>query len=105
MRYLLLAQVAPSATTDTELISGNKQDYQRAKFLVICNRGGTNTTFRVRHAKANAAASNEQYWFYDTPILANDSLTLAVDAGIESYDSVFVYAGNANLSFNIYGEV
>ncbi len=105
MNYRLLAQVAPAATTDTPLVSGNKQDYNRAKFLIICNRGATSTTFRVRHAKANAAASNEQYWFYDAPILPNDSITLTLDVGIESYDAINVYSTSANLSFNLYGEV
>jgi len=101
----LIGQLAPGATTDTAFsgFNGSQVDHVEVKSLIVCNRGGASTTFRVRHAVANGAASNEQYWFYDTPILANDTLTLAIDAGVAPNDGVWVYAGNANLSFSIYG--
>lgn len=99
----ILAQSAPSATTETALYTVAASTQVVVSGLVVCNRGSTATTFRVYIAINGAATANAQYLYYDTHIAPNDSVCVCQGLTLDTSDVIRVYAGNANLSFNLFG--
>jgi len=52
---------------------------------------------------ADAAASNEQYLYYDKTIAANETFSAVLGLTLNQSDVVKVYASNTGLSFNMFG--
>lgn len=101
--FKVLAQSTPSATTLTDIYTVPSSTSTITSTIVVCNRGGGDTTYRIAVAVAGAADATKQYLAYDAAILANESLALRYKLTLAATDVVRVYAGNANLSFNLYG--
>jgi len=104
--YKILGQVAPLATTDTLLyvVPGSTQTIVSS--IIVCNRGTTEATFRVRVAPNGAVAANSQYVYYDVPIAMNDTFIATVGITMDPSDTINVYAGgtgSSNLTFQVYG--
>ena len=99
----VLGQQAPGAATLTPLytVPGGKK--AAVSSVVICNRGGTATVFRISLAVAGAADAVKQYLYYDIPIAANDTFVATIGITLDATDVLRCYAGNANLSFNALG--
>lgn len=100
--YKVLGQVAPSATVETLLHTANTYATV-ASSLIVCNRGGTQTSFRVSISQAAAATTNKDYIYYDLLIGGNDTFIATIGVTLSLGDEVRVYAGNGNLSFSLYG--
>lgn len=99
----VLGQLAPSATTLETLYTVPNKARTVASSLVICNRGSA-TTFRAAVAIAGETDATKQYLYYDADIDANDTFVATVGMTLSGADAVRVYAGSANLSFNLFGE-
>jgi len=100
--YKVLGQVSPSATTATTLYTVPSATSTVASTLVICNRS-TATTVRVAVRPAGATLANEHYIIYDYTVNGNDSVFMTIGLTLAATDVVTVYAGTANVSFNLYG--
>jgi hypothetical protein len=70
--------------------------------LTICNQGLT-TTIRVAVRPAGGAIANQMYIVYDNIVNSNDTMFLTLGIALATTDVVSVYAGTANVSFNLYG--
>lgn len=101
--HKVLGQSNPSATTLTTLYTVPSSTSTIGSTLAICNIGTTSTTYRVAVRVAGAAIANSQYLVYDSPIPANDSISLTLGLSLAATDVVSVYAGNANLAFSLFG--
>lgn len=101
--YKVLAQSAPAATTNTDLLTVGAGKSVVASTLSVCNRGATAATYRVAVRPAGAAIANQHYLIYDANILARDTATLSVGFTLATTDVVTIYASSANLSFSIFG--
>lgn len=101
--YKVLGQSNPSATTSTDLYAVPAATSAVASSVVVCNRSGTPTSFRVSVAPAGAALSNEQYLCYDVPIAGNETTTFTLGITLAATDKVRCYATLATLSFNLFG--
>ena len=101
--YKILGQVATDALAETVLYTVPTSTSAVCSSIVICNRGSVATTFRVSIAAAGAATSNEDYLYYDVTLAGNDTFIATVGITLATTDKVRVYAGNANLSFNLFG--
>ena len=101
--YSIIAQSAPGATTNTDLYTVPLSTQFVGSTLYICNRGATATTFRVALRPAGATIADEHYVAYDVPVAANDTTTITSGLTLGATDKITVYAGNANLSFNLSG--
>lgn len=99
----VLGQSAPSATTLTDLYTVPGATSATVSSIIICNRGSSSTTFRVAVAVAGAANEDKQYIYMDIPIPAKDTFIATLGLTLAATDKVRVFAGNANLSFNLYG--
>jgi hypothetical protein len=98
--YKILGQVNPAASTLTTAytaISGVV-----VSTISVCNLG-VNTNYRIALRQAGAAIDPKQYLVYNTSIESNDSVYLTLGITMAATDVLSVYAGTANVSFNIFG--
>lgn len=101
--YKILGQVAPAATTNTNVYTVPAGTEAVVSTIFVCNRGATAATYRIAIRKNGNAISNEHYIAYDPVILANDSIAITVGTTLNAEDVVTVYASTANMSFNVFG--
>ena len=100
--YKVLGQSAPSATTATTLYTVPSATSAVVSTINVCNRS-TATSFRIAVRPAGATLANQHYLAYDTPIPANDSISLTIGVSLATTDIITVYAGSANLTFASFG--
>lgn len=100
----VLGQVAPSATTDTDLYTVPASTSTVCSTLVVCNRGATSATFRVAVRPAGATLANAHYLYYDVQLQAGDSFAATIGVTLAATDVVTAYASTADLSFSLFGE-
>jgi hypothetical protein len=101
--YKVLGQVAPSATTNTDLYTVGAGKSAVVSTIAVTNRAATSSTYRIAIRIAGAAISNEDYIAYDSTVAANDSTMLTIGITLGAADIITVYASSANLSFNAFG--
>jgi hypothetical protein len=101
--YKILGQSSPSATTETDLYTVPSATSTVCSSLSICNRGGTQTTFRVSVSAAGAATANKDYLYYDVTLAGNDTFVATIGVTLATTDKIRVYSGNSSLSFQVWG--
>ncbi len=101
--YKVLAQSAPSATTNTDLLTVGAGKSVVVSTLSVCNRGTSAATYRVAIRPSGTSIANQHYIIYDANILPKDTATLSVGFTLATTDVVTIYASSANLSFSIFG--
>ena len=101
--YKVLAQSAPSATTNTDIYTVGSGKSAVVSTITVCNRAATAATYRIAIRVAGATIANEDYVTYDAVVPANDTISLTLGITLAATDVVTVYASSANLSFNIFG--
>jgi len=101
--YKVLAQSAPSATTNTDIYTVGAGKQTVASTITVCNRGATDAQYSIAVRPGGAALANQHYIAFGATVAASDTvaLTLGITAGAN--DVVTIYASNANLSFTIFG--
>lgn len=103
--YSVIAQNAPSATTNTDLYTVPAATQVVISTLVIANRAATSATYRIAIRPNGVTLANQHYIAYDITVGASDSTTLTLGLTIDAADIVTVYASTANLSFSIFGSI
>ena len=101
--YKILGQSSPSATTSTDLYTVPPATSAVCSSVSICNRGSSQTTFRVSISQGGAAITNKDYLYYDVTLAGNDTFIATIGVTLAATDKIRVYAGNANLSFQVWG--
>ena len=99
----ILGQVAPAAATLTDLYTVSNELSVTVSSIVVCNRGGSATTFRIAFAVNGEADATKQYVYYDIPTPAFETFIATVGFTLGPLTVVRVYAGNGNLSFQLFG--
>lgn len=101
--YSILGQLAPSATTESDLYTVPAATQTIVSTLVVANRSASDATFRVSVSAAGAATSNKDYIAYDLSCGGNGINAFTFGITLEATDKVRVYASSADLSFNLFG--
>jgi hypothetical protein len=99
----VIAQSSPPATTLTDLYTVPALTSTVISSVIVCNRGTVATTFRISVAIAGAGDTPAQYLYYDVPISKNNTFVATIGLSLATTDKIRIYAGNANLSFNLAG--
>jgi len=99
----IIAQLAPAITTETVLYTVPEATQFIGSTLRVCNRGATATTFRIALRPAGAATTDEMYIAFDILVAGNDTTGITDGITLGATDDIVVYAGSANLSFNLSG--
>ncbi len=100
--YKVLAQSAPSATTNTDVYTVPSATSTILSTISICNRG-VSATFRIAVRPAGATLANQHYIVYDNYVNQYDTVFLTLGMTLAATDVITVYASNANLSFSLFG--
>jgi hypothetical protein len=101
--YKVLAQSAPSATTNTDVYTVGSGKSAVISTITVCNRAASAATYRIAIRVAGATIANEDYIAYDSSVPANDTISLTIGITLAATDVVTVYASSANISFNLFG--
>jgi len=101
--YKILGQSSPSATTETDLYTVPPATSAVCSSVSICNRGATQTTFRVSISQGGAAITNKDYLYYDVTLAGNDTFIATIGVTLAATDKIRVYSGSSNLSFQVWG--
>lgn len=101
--YKVLAQSAPSATTNTDAYTVGSGKTAVVSTITVCNRDTSAATYRIAVRPAGATIANQHYIAYGATVAANDTISLTIGITLGATDVVTVYASTANLSFNIFG--
>ena len=101
--YKVLGQLAPSATTDTDLYTVPAATQTVVSTIVITNRSNSAATYNIAVRPAGATLANEMYVAYNVTVGANDGTALTIGLTLEATDVVTVQASSADLSFNLFG--
>ncbi len=103
MALKVLGQVAPAATTATDLYTVPASRETVVSTVVACNRG-TATTFRVAVRPAGAALADQHYIVYNGALAANDMFAATIGISLAATDVLTVYAASATVSFSAFGQ-
>ena len=101
--YKVLGQAAPLATTETLLYSVPASTQAVISTFVCCNRGIISTSFHISISTGGVATTDKDYIYYDVVIPKNETFVSTIGVTLAATDVVRVWAGNANLSFSIFG--
>jgi len=101
--YKVLGQVAPAATTDTDLYTVPSATSAVISTLVVANRDSAGATYRISVRPGGATQANQHYLAFDVTLGASDSTTLTLGITLAATDVVTVYASTANTSFSLFG--
>jgi len=101
--YKVLGQVAPSATTETDLYTVPAATESIISTIVVANRGTTSATFRMSISVDGAATTTKDYVVYDAILNPNSTQAFTLGITMNATDKIRVYSSTANLSFSAYG--
>lgn len=101
--YKVLGQSDPSAATLTDLYTVPAATETVVSSIIIANRSGTGTTFRLAIAPAGAADANQHYIARDVTISGNAVFEFTIGITLAATDKIRVYATLATVSFNAFG--
>lgn len=101
--YKVLGQVCPPATTVTPLYTVPENTSAVLSTIVVCNQAATGASFRISVQPAGITAAAKHYIAYDTPIGANDSITLTIGITLAATDVISIYSSSSTVSVNAFG--
>ncbi len=102
--YKILGQVAPAATTETDLYEAPAATEAVSSTVVICNRSGSfSGTARVSIALGGGATQTKDYIYYDLAIPANETFAATIGLCLEANDVMRVYSSLATMTFQLFG--
>jgi hypothetical protein len=101
--YKVLAQSAPSATTNTDVYTVGSGKSTIVSTISMCNRSSLPTSFRIAIRPAGASLTNQHYIVYDVQVAALDTINLTLGITLAATDVVTIYASAATLSVSLFG--
>jgi len=102
--YKTLGQVDLTTTNLTAVYTVPSATEAVLSTVILANRTGSATTFRIAVRPDGASIANSHYLAYDVPLAANDSTTLTLGITLDAADVFDVAAGDADaISVNVFG--
>ena len=102
--YKIIAQSAPSATTETVIYTVPNSTSTVISTLTVCNQAATPATYRIAIRPAADSTTAAKHWIiYGATIDGSDSTMLTTGTTLAAGDKVIVYASSATMSFNLSG--
>lgn len=102
--YKVLAQAAPSATTETTLYTVPSGYSAVVSTIAIANQAGSSGTYRIAVRPAADASTTQKHWIvYGATVGASDSIMLTLGITLAASDVIRVYASSADMSFSVFG--
>lgn len=99
--YKVLGQVKPLALTTTTLYTATATSAVCSTFTV-CNLGPS-TTYRIAVSPGGAVVTDAHYIVYEAVAEQYNTTFLTLGVTLANTDVLSVYAGTANVVFNLFG--
>ena len=104
MAKKVLGQSDPLAATLTTLYTVPADMETTCSTFTACNPSAVATTFRLAIRPAGAGISDEHYIYYDVDLPGNETFASTIGMTLDETDVVSVYAEDATVSFNLFGD-
>ena len=101
--YKVLAQSAPSATTNTDIYTVGAGKQAIVSTITVANRSASARSYRIAIRPSGATLANQHYVAYDVTLAPSDTTALTLGITLTATDVITVYASTADLSFNVFG--
>lgn len=102
--YKVLAQAAPSATTETTLYTVPEGYSAVVSTIAIANQTSSAGTYRIAiRPAADATTTQKHYIVYGATVPLNDSIMLTLGLTLAAGDKILVFASSANQSYSVFG--
>lgn len=101
--YKVLGQINPVANTFTTLYTVPPSTSTIVSTVAICNQSNTATTFSLAVQPQGASLSRQNYINFNTPLPANDSITLTIGMTLGNTDVLSANANSTVVSFSAFG--
>lgn len=102
--YKILGQSSPSADSLTSAYTVPASTEAVISTIVVANRSGTATSFRLAVRPNGASVADQHYIAYDVAIDGNAVIALTLGITMDASDVLSVYADDATLSFSVFGQ-
>ena len=86
LAYKVLAQSAPSATTNTDVYTVGAGKQAIVSTITVANRSASARTYRIAVRPSGATLANQHYIAYDVVIAANDTTALTLGITLTATD-------------------
>ena len=71
--------------------------------LNVCSQSTSTSTFRIAVRPAGVTLAPQHYIAYETPLPANDSISITIGITLAATDVISVYANTSTTSFAAFG--
>ena len=102
--WKVLGQSAPGAATSTTLYTCPGATQTVLSCVTVCNRSATPTSFRLSVDVNGAGDTDADYFAYDVPIGANESIAIGHGITMDAADLLRCYATLATVTFSAFGQ-
>ena len=103
IKYKVLGQALPAANTFTDLYTVPAGNSAVISTLNICNTSVANVTFRAMVRPNGNAITTQQYFAFEVPIPAQDSISLTLGMTLGPADVITVHSFAGSVTFNLFG--
>jgi hypothetical protein len=101
--YRVLGQANPTANTPAALYTNGTAYGAVGSTLNVCNLGSTATLFSAWVRVGGASTSTSQYIAYNTPLVANDAISLTIGITMANSDILMVSSTSSYVAFTLFG--
>ena len=103
INYKVLGQANPPANTTATLYTNTTTFGAVVSTLHKCNLGNTATSFTAALRIGGASTSTQQYIAYNTPLVANDAVSMTIGITMANGDVLSVSSTSSNVAFSAFG--
>jgi hypothetical protein len=101
--YKVLGQNSPTANTLTTVYTVPALTSAVLSTVTVCNQSSVGATFRLAVRPSGESIAAKHYINYDTPVPANDTVSLTLGITLAATDVLSANANTSTLSFNVFG--
>lgn len=103
INYKVLGQANPPANTTATLYTNTTTFGAVVSTLHICNLGNTATSFQAAVRIGGASTSTQQFIAYNTPVVANDAISITIGITMANGDVLSVSSIGSYIAFTAFG--
>jgi hypothetical protein len=101
--YRVLGQINPAANTQTTIYTVPAATSTIVSTVSICNTNSLATSFSLAVQPQGAALARQHYINFNTPLPANDTITLTIGMTLGNTDVISANAASGNVAFSVFG--
>ena len=102
-QYKVLGQINPQNGTLTTLYTVPASTQTVISTITVCNQVASAATFTISVQPAGASVLAKHYVSFNTPLAANDTITLTLGVTLAATDIISCSANTNTISFNAFG--